>query len=230
MDDIRIDGNVLMFTAAISLLTAVLFGMAPALRTAGQDLNRTLRASASLSPTRAQLKLRSILVIAEIALALVLLVGAGLLMRSFVRLQQVQPGFDHARVLTFRIALPFAGHPPDVRLAFIKETERRLRALPGVTDVGFTAQIPLTGSGPLRPYAFNEETARNWESETSDLPVRLSGVLRRDGHPADRGPRVRRARPRPAPPRHRRDPRRADLARAGRRRQDHSDPAERQRG
>jgi putative ABC transport system permease protein len=169
MDDIRIDGNVLMFTAAISLLTAVLFGMAPALRTAGQDLNRTLRASASLSPTRAQLKLRSILVIAEIALALVLLVGAGLLMRSFVRLQQVQPGFDHARVLTFRIALPFAGHPPDVRLAFIKETERRLRALPGVTHVGFAAQIPLTGSGPLRPYAFNEETARNWESETSDL-------------------------------------------------------------
>jgi putative ABC transport system permease protein len=168
MEDIRIDGSVLAFTAAVSAATAIVFGLAPALRTAGQDLNRTLRASTSLSPTRVQLKLRSILVIAEVALALVLLVGAGLLMRSFARLQQVQPGFQHERALTFRVGLPFTGRPPEIRGPFLDEVERRLRALPGVTEVAFTTQLPLTGSGPLQPYAYDETTARNWESETSD--------------------------------------------------------------
>jgi len=142
--------------------------LAPALRTASVDLNRTLRANSSLSPTRAQLKVRGILVIAEIALALVLLVGAGLLMRSFVRLQQVEPGFEHERALTLRVAFPFTRRPAEVRLPFVQEIERRIHMLPGVTHVGFTSQLPLTGSGPLQPYAFDEATARNWESETSD--------------------------------------------------------------
>jgi putative ABC transport system permease protein len=172
MDAIRIDGAVLAFTAGISVLTALVFGLAPALRTASLDLNRTLRASTSLSPTRAQLKLRSMLVIAEVALALVLLVGAGLLMRSFVRLQQVKPGFEHQKVLTFRVGLPFpARRNAQTRIPFRDELERRLRALPGVTHVAFTSQLPLTGSGPLQPYAYDEATARNWESETSDRRV-----------------------------------------------------------
>jgi predicted permease len=169
MDAIRIDGTVLAFTVGVTALTAILFGLAPALRTASADLNRALRASMSLSPTRAQLKLRGVLVGAEIALALVLLVGAGLLMRSFVRLQQVKPGFEHENVLTFRVGLPFPSRPnAQVRIPFRDELERRLRELPGVTHVGFTAQLPLTGSGPLQPYAYDETTARNWESETSD--------------------------------------------------------------
>jgi predicted permease len=169
LDAIRIDGTVLAFTVGVTALTAILFGLAPALRTASADLNRALRASMSLSPTRAQLKLRSVLVGAEIALALVLLVGAGLLMRSFVRLQQVKPGFEHENALTFRVGLPFPSRPnAQVRIPFRDELERRLRELPGVTHVGFTAQLPLTGSGPLQPYAYDETTARNWESETSD--------------------------------------------------------------
>jgi predicted permease len=169
MDAIRIDASVLVFAVSVSGLTALLFGLVPALRAARQDLNRTLRASQSLSPTRVQLKLRSALVIAEVALALVLLIGAGLMMRSFVRLQKVEPGFEPAHALTFRVGLPLAGRPRvDSRLAFLGELERRLRALPGVTAVGFTSQLPLTGSGALRPYAFDDATARNWESATSD--------------------------------------------------------------
>ncbi len=109
MDAIGIDATVLSFTAGMTALTAILFGLAPALRTAAVDLNRTLRASTSLSPSRAQLKLRSLLVGAEVALALVLLVGAGLLMRSFVRLQEVKPGFAHEQVLTFRVGLTLRG-------------------------------------------------------------------------------------------------------------------------
>jgi len=112
---------------------------------------------------------RSALVIAEMALALVLLIGAGLMVRSFFALQQAQLGFDPDGVLTFRLALPFPKYAdPKLRLAALRETERRLHALPGVTEVGLVSQLPLTGSGPLSPYAYDEATARNWESETSD--------------------------------------------------------------
>jgi predicted permease len=90
-------------------------------------------------------------------------------MRSFVRLVQVKPGFEHERVLTFRVALPRAiRRTPEARRAFVDDLERGLRGLAGVTSVGFTSQLPLTGSGALQPYAYDDETARNWESETSD--------------------------------------------------------------
>ena len=72
-------------------------------------------------------------------------------------------------MLTFRVALPRAvRRSPESRLAFLNDLERGLRGLAGVTSVGFTSQLPLTGSGALQPYAYNEETARNWESETAD--------------------------------------------------------------
>ena len=169
MSAIRIDATVLAFALAVTAVTAIVFGIVPALRAARHDLNRTLRASTSLSPTVIQLRLRNALVVAEVALALVLLIGAGLMMRSFARLQQVQPGFEYERVLTFRVALPRAVRPsPESRRAFLNDLDRGLRGLAGVTSVGFTSQLPLTGSGALQPYAYNEETARNWESETSD--------------------------------------------------------------
>jgi predicted permease len=166
IDSVRIDGQVLLFTLAVSTVTAVLFGLVPAMRAAKQDLNRTLRFSASLSPTPVQSRIRSMLVIGEVALALVLLIGAGLMMRSFVRLQRVEPGFDASRVLALRLSLPIRTIAN--RLAFVGDLEQRLRALPTVTNVGFTTQLPLTGSGPLQPYAYDEATARNWESATSD--------------------------------------------------------------
>ena len=169
---IRIDAAVLGFTLAVSALTAIVFGIVPALRAARQDLNRTLRASTSLSPTAVQLRLRNALVMGEVALALVLLIGAGLMMRSFVRLQQVKPGFEHERSLTFRVAFPRAARPtPEARRAFVDDMERRLRAISGVTAVGFTSQLPLTGSGALQPYAYDETTARNWESATADRRI-----------------------------------------------------------
>ncbi len=167
LDAVRVDGAVLLFAVCASALTAVCFGLVPALRAAGLDLNRTLRATGSVSAD--QVRLRSALMIAEMALALVLLIGAGLMIRSFAALQQVRPGLDAAGVLTFRLAMPLAKYPrPEIRAGFLGQMEEQLRALPGVTEVGFTSQLPLTGSGSLSPYAYNEETARNWESETSD--------------------------------------------------------------
>jgi putative ABC transport system permease protein len=164
---VRIDGTALLFAAAASLLTAVLFGLVPAMRAAGINLNRTLRATGSAS--QAQVRLRRLLMVGEMALALVLLIGAGLMVRSFVALQQVRPGFEPYGLHTFRTALPIVKYPnPAARQAFLRRMEEQLRAIPGVTNVAFTTQLPLTGSGPLSPFAYNEATARNWESETSD--------------------------------------------------------------
>jgi predicted permease len=167
LDATRMDGAVLLFALAATALTAGIFGLVPALRAAGMELNRTLRATGS--PSVAHARVRATLLIAEMALALVLLIGAGLMVRSFAGLQQVRPGFDASAVLTFRVALPPARYPnPTARAAARREIEERLRALPGVLEVGQVSQLPLTGSGPLTPYAYDEETARNWESETSD--------------------------------------------------------------
>ncbi|MEN3336993.1 MAG: hypothetical protein V7647_669 [Acidobacteriota bacterium] len=166
LDAVRIDGAVVLFAIVATGFTALSFGLLPALGAAEIDLNRVLRAgSGSIAPARR----RGLLMIAEMALALVLLIGAGLMIRSFTALQRVRPGFDPAGLLTFRIALPPAKYPrPELRTAFLTEMERRLRAVTGVVDVGLVSQLPLTGSGPLSPFAYDETTARRWESETSD--------------------------------------------------------------
>jgi putative ABC transport system permease protein len=180
MDAVEIDGTVLLFALAASAVTAVFFGLVPALRAAGMELNRTLRGTGS--PSRAHVRFRGVLMVAEMALALVLLIGAGLIVRSFLALQQVRPGFDADRVLTFRLALPLGKYPrPEPRIAVLRQIEDGLRALPGVTDVGLVSQLPLTGSGPLSPYAYNEATARNWESETSDGRNVSAGYFRAMG-------------------------------------------------
>jgi putative ABC transport system permease protein len=168
LSSVVIDGVALLFAAGASLLTAVLFGAVPALRAAGINLNRTLRATGSAYA--GQVRLRRALMMGEMALALVLLIGAGLMIRSFGALQQVRPGFDPQMVHTFFAAMPAVKYPtPAAREAMLRRMEEALRAIPGVTDVGFTSQLPLTGSGSLLPYAYNEATARNWESETSDV-------------------------------------------------------------
>jgi len=167
LDAIQIDAAALLFAAGATMVTALLFGLVPALRAAAIDLNSTLRMTGS--GTAAQVRLRSLLMIAEMALALVLLIGAGLTIRSFAALQQVHPGFDPDGVLTFRIATPPAKYPTaEQRRALLRQMDERIRAIPGVTEVGLISQLPLTGSGALSPYAYNDATARNWESETSD--------------------------------------------------------------
>jgi predicted permease len=169
VDAIRIDTTVLLFALAASIATALLFGLIPAIRAARVDVNRTLRGGVNPSASKAQVKLRGVLMVAEVALTLVLLIGAGLMIRSFFALQQVRPGFDPASVLSFRVSLPLAKYArPDLRAEFIRRMEQEILRLPGVTHVGLTSQLPLTGSGALAPFAYNEETARNWESATAD--------------------------------------------------------------
>ena len=142
-----LDGRVLGFTAACSLLTGFVFGTAPALEASNPDLNETLKEGGRSGAGGGRHRLRSLLVVAEIALSLVLLVGAGLMMRSFMSLQHVDAGINPEGVLTMYIALPGAKYrPPEKRIAFFSQLLERVRAIPGVQSAGTNSGLPLAGS------------------------------------------------------------------------------------
>jgi predicted permease len=167
--EIDVDGRVLAFTALTCVATTLLFGLAPAVQVASKDPQGALQGAGRGGATGRRNRVRALLIVGEVALSVVLLVGAGLLVRSFVALQDVRPGFDASDVLTFQLAMPASRYPTgDARRTFVRELERRLIELPGVKRVGFISKLPLTGSGALSPYAFDEATARNWESVTAD--------------------------------------------------------------
>jgi len=167
--EIDLDGRVLAFTALTCFVTTVVFGLAPALQAAGKDPQRSLQGSGRAGTGTGRHRIRALLILGEVALSVILLVGAGLLVRSFIALQDVRPGFDADDILTFQLALPVSRYPDAAaRRTFVRELERRMGELPGVKRVGLISKLPLTGSGPLSPYAFDEATARNWESVTAD--------------------------------------------------------------
>jgi predicted permease len=142
-----LDGRVLGFTAACSLLTGFVFGTAPALEASNPDLNETLKEGGRSGAAGGRHRLRSLLVVAEIALSLVLLVGAGLMMRSFVSLQNVNAGIKPEGVLTMYIALPGAKYrEPEKRIAFFGQLLERVRAIPGVQSAGTNSGLPLAGN------------------------------------------------------------------------------------
>ena len=152
LEDIHINTGVLAFTFAISLVTGILFGLAPAWRAVKVDLNTSLKAggrsghaSGGLRVTRH--RLRGLLVISELALSLMLLIGAGLLIRSFVRLQSVPPGFTTDRVLAMQVAATGTRYREDKAVVqFYREIGDRIAHLPGVTAQGVVSTLPLTGS------------------------------------------------------------------------------------
>ena len=169
LNEIHIDHTVLGFSLGLSLLTALLFGLLPAIQGTHLNLSDTLKESGrSTSAARSQTA-RGMFVVAEFALSLVLLIGAGLLIRSFVALQRVRPGFDSGNVVTFRLTIPEARYPKNEDInRFSRDLERKLIALPGVESVGSASQLPLTGSGPMMPYAYDAPTSQKWESLSAD--------------------------------------------------------------
>ena len=152
LDAIALDGTVLAFTFAVSILTGLLFGLAPALRAAKVDLNTSLKAGGRNAQGEggfgsSRRRLRSLLVVAEVAISLVLLVGAGLLVRSFVRLQQVSPGFEPEGVVSMRVgpsARQFANR--EAAMAFYGPLAEALAAVPGVAAHGAVTSLPFTSS------------------------------------------------------------------------------------
>jgi putative ABC transport system permease protein len=146
--EVNVDLAVLGVTLAICVGTGIIFGLAPGLASARPELTEALKEGgrSSTQGTRRN-RLRNGLVIAEVALALVLLTGAGLLIKSFVRLQNVNPGFNPRNALTFEISLPKMQYPDDASIVrFNNEAQRRIAALPGVQAAGFTTILPLAGT------------------------------------------------------------------------------------
>ena len=144
---VGVDARMLLFTLGVTVLTALIFGLAPAWQNSKANLNEVLKESGrGASGSRRQRRLRGALVVAEVALAVVLLVGAGLLLRSFLRLQQADPGFRPEGVLTMSLALPQARYPkgPE-RVTFYERLIARVAGLPGVRAAGATSDLPWTG-------------------------------------------------------------------------------------
>ena len=152
LDAIALDGTVLAFTLAVSVVTGILFGLAPALRAVRVDLSSSMKAGGRSTQGDGGLgssrrRLRSLLVVAEVAISLMLLIGAGLLVRSFVRLQNVSPGFDPEGVVSMRVGVStrqFADR--DASLAFYRPFGEALAAVPGVTTRGAVSALPFTSS------------------------------------------------------------------------------------
>lgn len=151
--EISMDARVVAFTAAVSILTGILFGLVPALRIVRVDLNSSLKSGGRTSGTAAGLnlshdKLRGLMVAAELALSLVLLVGAGLLIRSFVRMLNVSPGFNPDHVISMRYSAinPQKLKEDAARARFTADLFERIRNLPGVTAAGGVTSLPFTSS------------------------------------------------------------------------------------
>jgi len=140
--DVTLDGRVIAFTLSVTLLTGIIFGLAPAWQASRPKLNETLK-EGGRGTTGGHHRVRGSLVVTEVALALVLLVGAGLLIRSFYRLQQVNPGFNTRNAMAVTVSLPGKKYPEPA--AFYNQLIEKVSGLPGVVSVGATQSLPVQG-------------------------------------------------------------------------------------
>ncbi len=172
VNDIKVDANVLLFTLAASLITGVVFGLAPALQASNPNLNETLK-EGGRSGTGGRQSIRKVLVVAEIAISLVLLVGSGLLIRSFIALNHVSAGFDDRNLLTFDISLSSKEYAeaPKVR-RFFKEFLEKIEALPGVQSAATTDLLPLGGSDSENQFYVTNRP----KPSPSELPLAMSYI------------------------------------------------------
>ena len=183
MRDVSLDGSALGYTLAITLLTGVIFGLAPALQSSNPDLNESLKEGGRGSTGGPRQRVRSLLVVTEVALALVLLAGAGLMLKSFWRLQQVDPGFNPENALVVGISLPPTKYADDQqRAAFFRQLLERTAALPGVEAVGATHSMPIISDYLLGfviegrpPAAPGDEPSTNYYAVSPDY-FRAMGI------------------------------------------------------
>lgn len=152
LDDVRIDGVVLAYTALAGLAAAAIFGIAPAWRASQPALMNVLRGTSRTAGLASGASLRNLVVMAEVALSFVLLIGSGLMFRSFMELQRVDPGFDPHNLLTLQlVGAPLRLQTPEERSVLMGQIAQRLRAIPGVQSVTASFPFPLTGEfSPIR--------------------------------------------------------------------------------
>ncbi len=174
----RLEWPVLWFALGASLVTGLLFGLIPALRASSPHLAENLAPGFRTTEAKGSLKLRAALVISQIAVSLVLLVGAGLLVRSLARLAGTNLGFDPRHLLTGEIQLPDASYPPERRPRFFAALQSDLAAIPGVTAVGLIDQLPIrhpSGNYPIWPA--DRPPTNPSEERTANLRLVLPGYF-----------------------------------------------------
>ncbi len=178
LDAVRIDPVVLGFTALAGLVSAVIFGLAPALRAARPDLMYVLRGTGRSAGLGRSGAMRNAVVVAEVALSFVLLIGSGLMIRSFIALQHVNPGFDSHGLLTFQLLGGRFPNQPAERAAFLRQIRERLSAIPGVQSATASNPFPLTGNfSPIR-WGTSEALADPSKFQAADLQFVLPGYFR----------------------------------------------------
>src|SRR2546430_5243832 len=178
--DAAMNPPVLLFLGGVTVLTGIVFGLAPGLEASRTSLNDVLKDESRGGTSTGHARLRNTLVIAEISISLVLLLGAGLLLKSLHALLGQDPGFNLHNVLTFSVNLPDSSYPSDktppyysaAAVRFDHEFMQRLRSLPGVLDVGQTSGIPASGgSGTIRFVVEGRPTATGQEDECQIISV-----------------------------------------------------------
>ena len=180
-----LNGKLLLFALALSVTTGVLFAVAPALHASRTNLSAALREGGrSGTMSRSARAMRRGLVAAQIALAVVVMIGSGLLIRSFERLRAVNPGFQPAGLLTTRLPLAARLSTPPLRIAFLQDLAGRVGSLPGVTAVGFVNTLPLTGFGGGSSFAVDGRPAPPQDQRPIALVRRVDeGYFRAIGIP-----------------------------------------------
>ncbi len=174
--EIDIDARVLLFTLLISLLSGLLFGLMPALHISRENFAEELRGSGkgSIDAGRRN-SVRNLLILCEVALSLLLLISAGLLAKSFLRLQAVSPGFDIKNLLVIRLSLPKAQYSkPEMVTLFYEQLSTRIEILPGVQSVSAISVLPLSGSNMRVPFAISGRPALS-PSENPVTQYRMTG-------------------------------------------------------
>ena len=146
ISEIGVSAPMLAFATALSLVTALIFGVAPAINGAKTNPSENLKSGARTTETGGAAKLRSGLVILQVALSVVLLIGSGLLLRSFIKLRGVDPGFHTENLLTARVGLPFSYQDAESRIQFYEALLQDIQAIPGVRSVGATSLLPIKDS------------------------------------------------------------------------------------
>ena len=145
IDEVRIDWRMLVFTFSVATMTGIVFGLVPSLKASRVNLTQSLKEGSRSVVGSASQRLRSLIVAAEIALSLVLLIGAGLLMRSFFSLTRVDPGFDSRNVLTLKMTVPRSKYKSGAAMAtFYQQLLEKIKALPGVESAAGISQLPLS--------------------------------------------------------------------------------------
>jgi putative ABC transport system permease protein len=146
-DEIRPDMRVFLFTLALAVITGLIFGVAPALQASRVNLNERLKEGGRTGAAgSSHNRMRSLIMVSEVALSFMLLVGAGLLIKSFMRLREVSPGFNPANVLSMRISLPGSKYPAgEASAQMLRQTVEHIKALPGVESAGAVLSLPLSG-------------------------------------------------------------------------------------